>query len=98
MEARRTEQMWRVAARVRGRVQNVGFRYFVRTAACRLNLKGWVRNEPDGTVSVVAEGELLKLQQLINALYTGPSLACVKSVELRWDDKTEHFDEFSIIA
>lgn len=97
MEARYREQAkWQIIARVRGRVQNVGFRYYVRTAACRLGLKGWVRNDPDGSVCVVAEGDPSKLRHLINALYTGPSLASVKSVELKWNEQPDDFEDFDI--
>lgn len=97
MEARHRDQAkWQIIARVRGRVQNVGFRYYVRTAAIRLGLKGWVRNDPDGSVCVVAEGDPNKLRHLINALYTGPSLASVKSVELKWNEHPDDFQEFDI--
>lgn len=97
MEAETTDRVCQVVALVRGRVQGVGFRYFVRTAALRLNINGWVRNEPDGSVKVVAEGPTQKLRHLINALYTGPSLASVRSVELDWRDTTEDFPNFAIL-
>jgi len=57
---------------VHGVVQGVGFRYFVLRRAQPLGLTGWVRNLPDGTVEIRAEGPVSKLQQLLEALPYGP--------------------------
>jgi len=65
---------------VEGRVQGVGFRYFVLRAADRLQLKGWVRNLPDGTVEVHAEGESAKIQELRERLGKGPTAGYVTEV------------------
>ncbi len=59
-------------ATVRGRVQGVGFRYFVLRRAQLLNLTGWVANRPDGSVEVVAEGESSQLEELLELLRHGP--------------------------
>src|SRR4051812_25501400 len=75
----------RLEAVVRGRVQGVGFRAFVRERARRLGLGGFVRNEWDGTVLVVAEGPRDRLEALLEALRQGPAGAWVSSVETRWD-------------
>ncbi|MHB1094764.1 MAG: acylphosphatase [Gemmatimonadaceae bacterium] len=66
---------------VRGRVQGVGFRWFVARAARELALTGWVRNADDGTVEVVAAGAAEQVEKLIAALRRGPSQAAVQSVE-----------------
>ena len=66
---------------VRGRVQGVGFRWHVREAARRLGLAGWVRNRPDGTVEVAAEGSDELLQLLQNELRKGPPGAAVASLD-----------------
>ena len=66
---------------VRGRVQGVGFRWFVREAARRLDLAGWVRNNPDGSVDVAAEGEAEALNALRAKLQKGPAGAGVSSVD-----------------
>jgi acylphosphatase len=58
--------------RVEGRVQGVGFRWFVREAARRLDLAGWVTNRPDGSVEVAAYGTPEGLQRLQAALRRGP--------------------------
>ncbi|MDP1889874.1 MAG: acylphosphatase [Gemmatimonadaceae bacterium] len=71
-----------VLVRVRGRVQHVGFRWFVARAARDCALAGWVRNAEDGTVEVAAEGTVEQVEQLLAALRRGPSQALVQSVEI----------------
>ncbi|MDX1531613.1 MAG: acylphosphatase [Rhodothermales bacterium] len=86
----------RLSATVRGRVQGVGFRYFTRVRAERLGLVGFVRNEPDGTVTVVAEGNRPNLEGLLDALRSGPSAAVVQDVEAEWSDARGTFDGFGV--
>lgn len=64
-----------------GRVQGVGFRWFVQRRADALGLQGWVRNLPDGRVEVVAEGNEAAITALDAALRAGPRLASVQRVE-----------------
>ena len=66
--------------RISGRVQGVGFRWFVRDEARRLGLSGWVMNLPGGDVEVRAGGESSSLQRLRRALEVGPTGAEVQSV------------------
>jgi acylphosphatase len=66
---------------VRGKVQGVGFRWFVRERARTLGLTGWVRNRDDGSVEVVATGDEAALSQLRTLLGSGPSGARVTIVE-----------------
>ena len=66
---------------VHGRVQGVGYRYFVLRAAEALGLAGWACNLPDGSVEVVAEGSEAALGSLEARLREGPSLARVSDVE-----------------
>jgi acylphosphatase len=89
--------MERLTAEVRGRVQGVGFRHYTRQTARRLGLTGSVRNEPDGSVSVVAEGERARLEQLLHALQTGPSHAVVEEVEASWGGVEGGCDGFEVI-
>lgn len=65
---------------VHGRVQGVGFRYFVRTAGRNLRLRGWVRNRADGAVELVAAGGADSLRLLESKLRHGPPGARVDSV------------------
>ncbi len=72
----------RLEARVVGHVQGVGFRWFVNRVAARLGLVGWVANESDGSVRVVAQGGEQELGQLVGALREGPAGSRVERVEL----------------
>ncbi len=74
----------RVDARVVGRVQGVGFRWWVVERAKALGVTGWVMNEPDErAIRVVAEGPSSALDALVDALHRGPSAAWVEAVEAR---------------
>jgi acylphosphatase len=74
----------RLDAKVIGRVQGVGFRWFVLDAANSLGLAGWVANEADGSVRCVAEGPRLALEALLRELATGPMNAHVERVIPLW--------------
>ncbi len=69
-----------LSAVVTGRVQGVGFRRYVRRWARTLGLTGWVRNEPDGSVRVVAQGDPAALDRLARLLWGGPPTADVGAV------------------
>ena len=73
--------MSQLHVRVTGLVQGVGFRWFVRERARRLGLAGWVRNLPDGSVEVAAEGDPGQLELLHGELMKGPRGASVDGVE-----------------
>ena len=80
---------------VAGRVQGVGFRYFVARSARGLGLSGYVRNLPDGTVEVAAVGSRAGLDALATLLEKGPPGAIVELVKLDWSnppDETGRFD------
>jgi acylphosphatase len=66
---------------VRGRVQGVGFRWFIYREADRLQVGGFARNLPDGSVEVVSEGPEEALEALEAALRRGPAMAQVDGVE-----------------
>ncbi len=66
---------------VRGRVQGIGFRWFVRVQARRLQLAGWVANRPDGTVELAASGEQEKLDELRRQVTRGPDGAEVAALD-----------------
>ena len=75
----------RVDARVVGRVQGVGYRVFALREAGRLDLAGFVANERDGSVRVVAEGARPVLDALLVRLEDGPPAAMVERVIVRWE-------------
>ena len=72
-----------VQARVTGRVQGVSFRWYTQEQARGLGVTGWVRNEPDGSVLVHAEGEDDAVDALVAWCRSGPSMARVTDVAVR---------------
>ena len=66
---------------VRGRVQGVGFRWYVRESARDLGLAGWVRNRPDGSVEVAVEGDDHSVKSMRDALVRGPAGASVTGLD-----------------
>jgi acylphosphatase len=78
------EMKRRMAATVHGVVQGVFFRQSTAIEASRLGIAGSVRNEPDGTVRVVAEGDEAALRDLLAWLHHGPERATVERVDVEW--------------
>jgi acylphosphatase len=67
--------------RVTGRVQGVGFRQFVRERARALNLSGWVKNRPDGSVELLVSGDDDAAARLLDVVRRGPPHADVAGIE-----------------
>lgn len=86
----------RLTAVVSGRVQGVGFRHYVRGWARKLDLTGRVRNEPDGTVRLVAEGEAAALDRMVRLLWGGPPTARVEKVEAEREEASGAFEGFEV--
>jgi len=81
---------------VRGRVQGVGFRWFVEREANVLGIAGWVRNRADGTVEVLAMGRKEQLSRLHSRLRQGPRAARVDEVEIEEAQPVEGLNTFRI--
>ena len=82
---------------IKGKVQGVGYRYFTQKTARKLGLKGWVKNKPDGTVEVWAEGDENTLKIFLEYLKEGPPLAFVEYIEHKiLKDKEGGFSDFEI--
>jgi acylphosphatase len=79
-----------------GQVQGVGFRYFVVQEARPLSINGYVRNDSNGDVEVVAQGPRAALEQLLALLRQGPPAAQVQHIHTTWRDITEHVSGFHI--
>jgi acylphosphatase len=75
----------RAAAQVRGRVQGVWYRGSTREQALRLDLRGWVRNLPDGTVRLEVQGPRDRVEELLRWCHEGPEHAIVTGVDVAWD-------------
>jgi acylphosphatase len=88
--------MRRVEASVKGRVQGVNFRYATRQRARQLDLRGWVRNELDGSVQVVAEGPEEDLKALVSFLHHGPPMAWVEAVDVVWAQPVGDLQGFQV--
>lgn len=81
---------------VKGRVQGVCFRMETQRAAQGLNLTGWVRNCPDGSVEAMFEGDKSDLDQMIQWCRQGPPASSVNQVETDWLDTVSGFTGFNI--
>lgn len=86
----------RLVATVRGSVQGVGFRWFVKQEAARLGLEGWVINQSDGSVEVVAEGQPDRLGQLVLQLWEGPAGSSVSDVQVRHEPSRGNLIGFTV--
>lgn len=92
-----SETTRRMQLHLTGRVQGVGFRNFTVRRAGRLSsVTGWVRNNPDGSVTVLAEGPPSQLDSLREAVREGPRLARVDSLEEERREATDEFETFSV--
>jgi acylphosphatase len=82
---------------LQGRVQGVGFRWYVsKRAASWASIRGYVRNTPDGDVEVVAEGPLEDLAVFADQVAKGPSEATVVNIRKDWSDSLHSFHIFEI--
>ena len=88
--------MRRLRAIVRGRVQGVGYRATALEQARRLGLSGWVRNQMDGTVEVVAEGDEKAVLGFLDDLRRGPRGARVTNIDTEWTDARSDLQGFDI--
>ena len=86
----------RLRAVVHGLVQGVGFRYYVLARARLLGLGGHVRNQPDGSVEIVAEGERGSLEHFLEAVERGPIGATVTYVDREWLPYRGQFYRFEV--
>lgn len=93
-----TSELVRLEASARGRVQGVGFRYFVLRRGMELGLTGWVANESDGSVRCVAEGTRSDLEALLKTMERGPAGALVEGVSASWGSATGTLRDFGIRA
>ncbi len=84
-------------ARVNGRVQLVMYRDFVKRNARALGLVGYVKNLPDGSVEVVAQGKEESLLKLIERMHHGSLLSHVDDIAIEWNETSIQFAGFDIV-
>ena len=87
---------FRVRILISGLVQGVFFRREIADLASQRGVTGWVRNLPDGSVEVVAEGDKEELDRVVEFCRIGPSRARVKNVGVDWLDFRGEFRGFRI--
>jgi acylphosphatase len=83
---------------VKGRVQRVGFRFFAEHAAQREGIQGYVRNQHDGSVEIVAEGDAEALQRFEMAVRRGPAGARVDDVDTIEVEPSSRFSGFRVMG
>jgi acylphosphatase len=84
--------------KITGKVQGVGFRYFTRKNADSLDITGWVRNMPDGSVEVFICGDEDNIDRMEERLWDGPRGAYVTEIiQLESDDTGTHYLDFSVL-
>ena len=79
-----------------GRVQGVGFRFYVRERAFPHGTKGWVKNLPDGTVEIHAEGEEEQLKGFMNNVKEGTYFGSVSELDVEWVEPENTYTSFNI--
>jgi acylphosphatase len=82
---------------VYGKVQGVRYRVYAQDSAVELDLVGYVKNNPDGSIEVVAQGLPDVLKEFVEYLYEGSLLAKVESVSVEWHTARKTFTEFSVL-
>ncbi len=95
-EAVMDDNSQRLHVQVFGHVQGVSFRYYTQLRAKELGLTGWVRNRPDGSVEVIAEGNRNRLEDLLAFLHQGSPAADVTNVNVDWLAANGEFSDFRV--
>lgn len=85
-----------ISAVVVGRVQGVGYRYSTQRVGTELGLAGWVRNRPDGTVEIWAQGNDAEVDRLVEFLGTGPPACRVTSLIVNDTDPDPGLSGFGV--
>jgi len=91
-----SDKMNRVHILISGRVQGVGFRFFARHCALKLNISGYAKNLVNGDVEIIAEGKKSNLDEFVKELKKGPPLSRVADVKINKREYTDGFRRFSI--
>ena len=84
-----------IIIKVKGKVQGVGFRYHTQKMANELGVKGFAKNEYDGSVYIEASGEAEHVDQFVNWCYTGSKWAMVENLQIL-ENKIKHVGSFIV--
>lgn len=88
--------MKRLRIRVFGDVQGVFYRHYAQEKANELDVKGWIRNDPDGSVFIVAEGEEKNVDQFLEWCKKGSPMASIDNVEYNTEEYVGDTENFEI--
>ncbi len=88
--------MKRVRIKVFGKVQGVFFRYSAKELADRLGVRGFAKNNFDGTVEILAEGNDAEVNQIVEFCKQGPEMSRVDKIELKEEKVRGDYDKFEI--
>jgi len=86
----------RAEVHVIGRVQGVWFRQSTKNMADQYGVYGWCRNNPDGSVAAVFEGEETAVKTVVDWCKSGPDMARVEDLQVEWQTPTGEFNRFQI--
>lgn len=89
--------MLEIRCTVYGKVQAVQYRVYAQDSAVKLDLVGYVKNQTDGTVEVLAQGMPDTLKEYVEYLYEGSLSSVVDSVSVEWQTPEKTFTEFSVL-
>jgi len=89
--------MHHIRAKIYGKVQGVSFRISAKEKAENFGVKGFILNEPDGTVYIEAEGEKENLENFLNWCRKGPEKAKVENFEYQEHPELKNFKDFRIV-
>jgi len=81
---------------VHGDVQGVSYRYFARDIAKKMGVKGWIRNEADGSITIIIEGDDDRVSNFVNWCKQGSPMSTIKDVEIKDSKYSGLFKNFEI--
>ncbi len=82
---------------ISGKVQRVAYRAYLQEAATELQIVGYTKNVPDGTVEVVAQGDPDTLKAFVEYMHEGSLMSVVEGVAVEWRSTSKTFHEFSVL-
>ncbi len=89
--------MKRVILNAQGKVQGVSYRLHIKKRANQIGLKGCVRNKPDGSVEIIAEGDQKLIDELIHEARKGSFLARVDNLDIKYEEPSDDYDDFLMV-
>lgn len=89
-------KLFRARVFISGTVQGVSLRWWIQREAAKYDIKGWVKNLPDGRVEALLEGEKENIERIIVWMKRGADFAKIDKIEVQWEEYEGEFEEFEI--